>query len=155
MSNLTTNVEGTHETGVVPFGQYVPCCRVQLRTATRTICVCQTKPYEDDRFSENNERVVFLAPPIELIVQCNSLNYTIHKENGILITIVKKKKAIHPLLSNIGDVCFWPILFSWNSRHLNHLGVTGGHLSGMKFKENKKRYDNYLGKIINILIRKD
>lgn len=26
-------------------------------------------------------------------------------------------------------------------------------MSGMKFKENKRRYDNYLGKIINILIR--
>ena len=29
----------------------------------------------------------------------------------------------------------------------------GGHLSGMKFK-NERSYDNYLGKIINILTRK-
>lgn len=92
-------------------------------------------------------RVVFLPPlPIKWIVQHNWLNYTIHKENRILITIVKKK---HHSLSALK---YWGYLFPansvlWEFQAFEPTGVIGGHLSGMKFKENKRRYDNYLGKL--------
>lgn len=74
----------------------------------------------------------------------------IHEENQILITIVKKSFTFYSQILG----CFLPILFSLE---FEAFVSTGGnwYLSGMKFKENKRRYDNYLGKITNTLTRKD